>query len=162
MNCSWVARVWSWDELSSLLASSLLSELAHKLTTAGYRGEQSGRFMRGSLTHAQPYPFWNAPRTLSYTFGTTFVLYEDAKTAMHFCANQSYVLGQKNRGKPLRLVHRKVLRNWQVNCAMHAWAMQLGERSTQDLAIKTFYRHLHIIWLDVNFITGIKKMMSGN
>lgn len=76
---------------------------------------------------------------------------------MHFCANQSYVLGQKNRGKPLRLVHRKVLRNWQVNCAMHAWAMQPGERSTQDLTIKTFYRHLHIIWLDVNFITGIKK-----
>lgn len=76
---------------------------------------------------------------------------------MHFCANQSYALGQKKRGKPLRLVHRKVLRNWQVNCAMHAWAMQLRERSTQDLAITTFYRHLHIIWSDVNFITGIKQ-----
>lgn len=28
-------------------------------------------------------------------------------------------------GKPLRQVHLKVLRNWQVNCAMHAWATAL-------------------------------------
>lgn len=42
----------------------------------------------------------------------------------------------KRKKEPLRLVHRKVLRNWQVNCAMHAWAMPLrGERSTQDLTI---------------------------
>lgn len=31
----------------------------------------------------------------------------------------------RRRGKPLRQVHLKVLRNWQVDCAMHAWATAL-------------------------------------
>lgn len=46
---------------------------------------------------------------------------------------------KRKEAKPLRQVHRKVLRNWQVNCAMHAWAMPLGERRAQDLAIRTFW-----------------------
>lgn len=61
MKCWWVGRVKSWDELSSLLASSLLSELAaHRWATAGCRGEQSARFMRRSLTHPQLYCLQNA------------------------------------------------------------------------------------------------------
>lgn len=49
---------------------------------------------------------------------------------------------KRKEAKPLRQVHRKVLRNWQVNCAMHAWAMPLGERRAQDLSIRTFWSPL--------------------
>lgn len=49
---------------------------------------------------------------------------------------------KRKEAKPLRQVHRKVLRNWQVNCAMHAWAMPLGERRAQDLSIRTFWSAL--------------------
>lgn len=44
---------------------------------------------------------------------------------------------KRKEAKPLRQVRRKVLRNWQVNCAMHAWAMPLGERRAQDFSITT-------------------------
>lgn len=73
------------------------------------------------------------------------------KAAVHPCQSLLYVPRQKKRGKPLRLVLRKVLRNCQVNCAMHAWAMPLGERSTEDLTIATLCRHLHSIFSDVSF-----------
>lgn len=47
-------------------------------------------------------------------------------------ANGMRCWDKRKEAKPLRQVHRKVLRNWQVNCAMHAWAMPLGERRAQD------------------------------
>lgn len=45
---------------------------------------------------------------------------------------------------------------------MHAWAMPLGERSTQDLAIITFDQHLHSILSDVNFIPDIAQGDASN
>lgn len=143
-NCSCFAWVKSWNELSSPLACSLLSELAHTLTTAGCREEQSGRFSWRSLTHPQRYPLKSPLFTLSYTFGKSYLgLWADAWPLRISAQVKSYVLGQKKGGEPLRLVHRKVLRNWQVNCAMHAWAMPPRERSTEDLVIVTCNQHLH-------------------
>lgn len=48
------------------------------------------------------------------------------------------LLGQKGeeRGKPLRQVHLKVLRNCQVNCAMHAQATgAVGSCARRSLAV---------------------------
>lgn len=45
---------------------------------------------------------------------------------------------------------------------MHARAMPLGERSTQDLAIIAYCQHLHSILSVVNFITGITKDDASN
>lgn len=64
---------------SSPLASSLLSELAHKLTPAGCRQEQSGRFMQRSLTRRQWCPLKSKLLPLSYTSGESdFGLWADA------------------------------------------------------------------------------------
>lgn len=62
---------------------------------------------------------------------------------------------KRKEAKPLRQVHRKVLRNWQVNCAMHAWAMPLGERRAQDLSITTLWSTLAQHFYNVNLITDI-------
>lgn len=43
----------------------------------------------------------------------------DGTHVAHMCRDN------RRKGKPLRQVHLKVLRNWQVNCAMHAWATAL-------------------------------------
>lgn len=48
---------------------------------------------------------------------------------------------KRKEAKPLRQVHRKLLRNWQVNCATHAWAMAPGERRICPL--EPSGRHLH-------------------
>lgn len=66
-----------------------------------------------------------------------------------------FVICAGTKEKPLRLVHRKVLRNWQVNCAMHAWAMPLGERSTEELTIITFLLTPAQRLSDDSFITDI-------
>lgn len=65
----------------------------------------------------------------------------DAKRGRCACVrvNGMRCWDKRKEAKPLRQVHRKVLRNWQVNCAMHAWAMPLGERGAQDLSITTFW-----------------------
>lgn len=134
------AGVKSWDGLSALLARSLLSGRAATLSTAGCREEQSGRFMRRSLTHPQLYSLQNPP-TLSRISEIFFGFAKTRRTCPHPCPDV-YVLtraaGTKDtEAEALRLVLRKVLRNWQVDCAMHAWAKPLGERSTDDLAILT-------------------------
>lgn len=111
---------------------------AHKLTTAGCREEQSGRF-RHFLMSRNPSELPSFP-LLWTPFASHFGSRVDAKGR---CAcvrvNGMRCWDKRKEAKPLRQVHRKVLRNWQVNCAMHAWAMPLGERRAQDLSITTFW-----------------------
>lgn len=117
MKCWWVAGVKSWDELSSLLAYSLLWELAHKLTTAGCRGEQSSRFMRRSLTHPQLYSLskcnlYTAIRLQQIAFSSR----GQAKPPC-ICV-PSFVTSAGTKEKPLRLVTERyyVIGKWIALC----------------------------------------------
>lgn len=114
---------------------------AHRLTTAGCRGEQSGRFRLSSAAAVPPIcplctPAGRRPRDIWVSGGCKR---GDARAS----GSTVRAAGTKERRrKPLRQVRRKVLRNWQVDCARHAWAVPLGERRAQDTSIRTFWSTL--------------------
>lgn len=122
----------SSHETSCLVSLPLayFSELAHKLTTAGCRGRTKRPFHAPFIIASQlcffP-PAWSSwPMTISFWLKCGW-------DGQFFEGKVTYETGTKEKSPDARaLLHRKVLRNCQANCAMHAWAKPLGEHIQQQ------------------------------
>lgn len=135
-------RLGSWDGravcLPPLCACSLSTASAQIKHGWLQRGEQSSRFMRRSLTaHSSTLP----ARRGRKNEGKGEPMHLNAFLPRHARRSLTVtvmLLGQKGEegDKPLRQVHLKVLRNCQVNCAMHARATgAVGSCARRSLAV---------------------------